>query len=399
MAFFGSRISDNMYRTKPEGYLVCRAVPISRTGFVEYSPSELGIDSDRPVVRVYRSPEELFSPATIASFEGKSITDGHPPEDVTADNFGVYEKGHIQNVRRGEEELESGEIPLLADLIIKDRDLANRIEPKDGQREVSIGYKNKIAPYGTEFQAIDLRGNHLASVPKGRAGHEVRIRDSAPNLITTRTNKHMAQTANKKTIFGKMLKAFAGTDAEPEEVAEAAQYSPEAQTGDESVAAPAVETGKNPLDERLTKLEDAMTKLCSQMDELCKPKTGTGDEDPDLIEEEEAVAGDESVSAPAVEPGENPLGDSFRANLLALKPLVAASKDKSMIDAYNHALRSTRKPGKQSGRDGYKVIGKVAATRSADAERAAQDATAQRNADLAKILADKRKQAFTGVTQ
>ena len=39
-AFYGSKISGHMIRT-PEGYLVCKEVPIARTGTQEYLGREL----------------------------------------------------------------------------------------------------------------------------------------------------------------------------------------------------------------------------------------------------------------------------------------------------------------------------------------------------------------------
>jgi hypothetical protein len=76
--YFGSKISDNKVLT-PEGYLICKNVPIGRVGWMDYLGEELGIEEKRgQVVKVYRSPEQLFSKATIASFEGKSVTNNHP---------------------------------------------------------------------------------------------------------------------------------------------------------------------------------------------------------------------------------------------------------------------------------------------------------------------------------
>lgn len=174
-AYYGSRFSPNQTVT-PEGFLVCLNVPIARTGRYEYLASE--IDVDEPdgdkVVKVIRSPEEVFSRAAMASFEGKPVVDGHPDEGVTSENAHIYAKGAAQNVRRG---TGSDSDLLLADLIIYDQQLINDI--RSGKREVSCGYECDYEPNGDgTYSQTGIVGNHVAVVPEGRAGHRVRIKDS-----------------------------------------------------------------------------------------------------------------------------------------------------------------------------------------------------------------------------
>jgi hypothetical protein len=385
MAFFGSRISDNLSRTTPENFLVCHDVPIARTGWLSYTPAELDLDDPRPIVRVYRSPEDLFSSQTMSSFEGKSVTDQHPPvQNVDQDNYSSFERGHVQNVRKGEP-LDSGDIPLVANLLIKDPSLAAQVEPSDGVRHVSIGYTHKIVPYGKDYKAINLRGNHVAVVPQGRAGHEIAIRDAAPVEIHVftkplRSNKTMA--IDKKSLFGRMLKAFA-IDAEPDEVAAAAKFGGHDATSEELAAETINPLIPDPFDERMGKLEAAVSSLVEDKKsrddaEEAKKKP---EPDDDLIssedeEQPEAVAtepGDESIIDPEDRP-ENPIpgADSTLQSLRKLKPFVAKSGDKSMIDAFNSALRSA-KGGKRSGQDAYKALSRAIAVKSADAEAALVD--------------------------
>ena len=81
LAYYGYTISPNQLETG-EGFLICRNVPIARTGTQEYLGREIGLDgadSER-LVTVYRSPEEVFSDAALASFEGKPATNDHPPD-------------------------------------------------------------------------------------------------------------------------------------------------------------------------------------------------------------------------------------------------------------------------------------------------------------------------------
>ena len=39
------------------------------------------------VITVDRLAEDIFTDATLASFEGKTVTDGHPPENLSPANY------------------------------------------------------------------------------------------------------------------------------------------------------------------------------------------------------------------------------------------------------------------------------------------------------------------------
>lgn len=84
-AYFGSRISDHMIRT-PEGYLVCKDVPIARTGIQNYRGMEFGGTDPNKIYNIERPEAEVFSKAALASFEGKPVVDEHPTEDVKPGN-------------------------------------------------------------------------------------------------------------------------------------------------------------------------------------------------------------------------------------------------------------------------------------------------------------------------
>ena len=132
MHYYGTRLSENISRREPEGYLLCLNVPVARTGTQEYLPEELRLPADSSLIPVLRPEEEVFSPKTMASFEGMPVTNDHPPEGVDVFNIRALQKGHAHNIRRG-----SGEESdlLLADLIITDPDLIDGI--LKGKREIS----------------------------------------------------------------------------------------------------------------------------------------------------------------------------------------------------------------------------------------------------------------------
>ena len=223
LVYYGSRISDNKVKT-PEGHLVCLGVPIARTGWQEYGAEEIGVDGNG-IVNVYRDPVEVFAPATIASFEGKDVTDQHPSSMIDPSNFSNYVRGHVQNIRRGEG---ADSDYLVGDLFIKDAGLISKVE--GGQREVSCGYACDYEPLEGEgkYTQKNIRGNHVAVVPNGRAGSQIAIRDSLPENkieaveIPLERKEKKAMKVSLRHLIGMGLKSFA-QDAEPEEVARAAE--------------------------------------------------------------------------------------------------------------------------------------------------------------------------------
>ncbi|MDN8999636.1 DUF2213 domain-containing protein, partial [Staphylococcus aureus] len=78
----------------PEGFLLCEGVPIARTGTQDYAYFELpGLEAKDGVIVAERGADVLFSAETIASFEGKPITIGHPPDFVNPRNWRVVAVG------------------------------------------------------------------------------------------------------------------------------------------------------------------------------------------------------------------------------------------------------------------------------------------------------------------
>ena len=191
MYYYGTRLSENISRREPEGYLLCLNVPVARTGTQEYLPGELGLTdaqcavhrarssaaAGNGTVSVYRPEEEVFSPETMASFEGMPVTNDHPAEGVDTSNIRALQKGHAHNVRRGtgaESDL------LLADLIITDPALIAAIL-EEGKREISCGYTYELCEENGRYVQRRIRGNHVAVVDAGRAGSRVSIKDGQPS--------------------------------------------------------------------------------------------------------------------------------------------------------------------------------------------------------------------------
>lgn len=193
--YYGSKISDNITRLD-NGCLICFNVPIARTGTYQYLREELGLDGTG-IVTVYREPNEVFDLRTIASFNGKAFTDTHPSVDVTADNWSIYSKGELTDVRRGKGAMSNF---LVADILVRDPIVINEIE-SGAKREVSAGYECEYVERDGKIYQTAIRGNHVALVQAGRAGSAVRINDEQAKLPST---------YRRVKILSKAVKTIAG---------------------------------------------------------------------------------------------------------------------------------------------------------------------------------------------
>jgi hypothetical protein len=165
----------------PDGGLLCKDVVIARSGPLEYSAHELDLPpgGDERVI-VQRPPEEVTSRRFLASVEGATVTDLHPSRFVDPQTYQIYARGHAQNARVGPKD-KNGNVTALADLFIHDAGLAQKVEA--GQvRDVSIGYNLDVLKDELgRWTQKNLRCNHVAVVPRGRAG-STKIMDAAPAL-------------------------------------------------------------------------------------------------------------------------------------------------------------------------------------------------------------------------
>ncbi|KNI20858.1 DUF2213 domain-containing protein, partial [Salmonella enterica] len=179
--FFTTRLGETRY-LQADGSLLCKDVPIARTGTQVYLPEEIDLEPDASgTVTVWRTEDEVFSPETMASFEGVAVTLGHPEDEegnivfVNPSNFAELAHGHIQNVRRGAGDKSD---LLIADVLIKRQEAIDAVN--SGLTDVSCGYDAKyrqLAPgKGKQYQ---ITGNHLAvGIGRGRAGGRCAIGDS-----------------------------------------------------------------------------------------------------------------------------------------------------------------------------------------------------------------------------
>ncbi|HDR2495873.1 TPA: DUF2213 domain-containing protein [Enterobacter roggenkampii] len=181
--FFTTRLGETRYQLA-DGSLLCKDVPIARTGTQTYLPEEIGLEPGADgLVVIYRTEDEVFSPETMASFEGMAVTLDHPEDGegnivfVNPANFAELAHGHIQNVRRGT----GGKSDLLiADVLVKRQEGIDAVNA--GKNQVSCGYDAQYVQIGPgKGKQTEITGNHLAIVDKGRAGSRCAIGDSAPS--------------------------------------------------------------------------------------------------------------------------------------------------------------------------------------------------------------------------
>lgn len=155
--------------TTDEGYLRvwCRA---ARSG------TQLYRRADGSQVREYRPPEEVSSPESLSTFGMKPVTWGHPPVLLDSANTKKFQTGYSgSQVRYNDGFVEVA-------LVVTDQDAIEKIKRKDAT-EVSAGYKVDfdptpgITPEGESYDGVqrNIRVNHIAIVPRGRAGPEVRL--------------------------------------------------------------------------------------------------------------------------------------------------------------------------------------------------------------------------------
>ena len=436
--------------TTPEGFLICLDVPIARTGTQEYLGYELGLeDRTNDLFTVNRTEDEVFSPATIASFEGKCVTADHPPDSVTTENVTAYNCGHAQHIRRGTEDQSD---LLIADLFITDRRLIEAIQ--NGLREVSCGYDCEYAEENGQLFQRRIRGNHIAVVPSGRAGHRVAIQDSAhqdekapglqnqqdeatgaqrgwpscraAHVSTAGIQKERGKTImekdkkKKRSLFATMF-SRAVRDMEPEEVADAVE---ELVAGQEDSEAPAAAPTPTPTAAPASDSEEygpqilaAIKALGEQITAALAPKAtepAPADADPiqQLADELQAHAGEtpadqeasvtipadedpisqdeEPEPAPASSLPENPIPGADRATAVlsainAIKPVIASLPENQRKAASDKAAAELRRMLGRDAKPRSNGYAGVAAAIQNTAKAKAKDHAQKAKADSGEI--------------
>ena len=197
-----------------EGYLRATAA-ISKVGIVDYVGKEIGLDGSdaNRIVRVYRPAETVFSDETKTSARMKPVTLGHPPRgsDVVPGNHRAFAVGNLGDDVRALDERRLGS----AIMVTNDKAIA-AIEA--GTVQTSAGFSTHVKAEAGEYRGErydyitdgPMLVNHLAIVPRGRAGEDVRIFDA---------RKDAAMDEDQvKALIDEAIKGLALKDAKAEEL-------------------------------------------------------------------------------------------------------------------------------------------------------------------------------------
>jgi len=170
---------------------------------------ELGLDAER-VYQIYRDADALA--AAAPTFAGLPILDEHIP--TSADD--PQKEAVIGAI--GSNVSFDGTY-LTADLTFWDGEAIKQIET-NSMRELSCSYywtpemTPGKTPDGLAYDGAmrDIRGNHLALVQTGRAGHDVLVADSNPKGLQMKVNKQQKLAI---AAFSGISKKLAGDSALP----------------------------------------------------------------------------------------------------------------------------------------------------------------------------------------
>ena len=152
-----------------EGYLKvwCKA---ARVG------TQLYTRGDGAQVREYRPEDEVSNPESLASFGMKAVTLNHPRVLLDTETTKLHQVGHAGSQVR----FSDGFVEVA--LLITDQKAIDAIKRGDAQ-EVSAGYRVDydptpgVTPDGQSYDGVqrNILANHIAVVPRGRGGREVRL--------------------------------------------------------------------------------------------------------------------------------------------------------------------------------------------------------------------------------
>ena len=157
------------------GYLTAEAV-LTRTGVFKYRRA------DGSIINELRSPDDVMNQDSLDTLENRPFTDGHPVVGrVDATNTRQLSRGMVISKAKQDGDL------VKAKILVTDEAVIDKImRKKNPVREVSCGYNADITDESGEFngERFDHRQtniiyNHVALVPRGRAGAVARLRVDA----------------------------------------------------------------------------------------------------------------------------------------------------------------------------------------------------------------------------
>lgn len=408
VAYYGSRMSPHIIKN-PAGFLICKDVPIARTGTQKYLAREIGIpERGDDIITVYRLEEDVFDSNAISSFNGAPLTDEHPNDWVQPQNAEGLMKGTVTNAHRGtgkDSDL------VLADIIVYGKHQIDEIQTK-AKREISCGYECEYIPYRDGYKQTNIVGNHVALVSAGRAGERVAIKDTAGNTNAIDITKNVDNERSAKRMGGYKIPRKASVtefaravglktiaqDAEPEEIMEMVdelveekkqeQYDDEPVIIEHEAEEKVSDEDVDKLKEEIAEVKDAIYSILAKDESSCdedeveEEKVEEEEEDDDSLAsldelEEELNTDDEAGEEDEVDQieehevppeeindedleEEDMTTDSIVQLSRVLKPIIASIPDqkkrKKVADNLAGVLREHAKKAKDSKKSNYSKL-------------------------------------------
>lgn len=174
----GSYMNEPMVRDT-NGFLKGRAIA-TNVGVFPY------ITEDGTVLYELRPPEEVFDEDSTKSLENIPMTNDHPPVMLTPENAKDYTVGNTGDVRQDQYHLAPA-------ITVTDEKAMEDID--NGKKALSCGYTADLifkagTWMGVHYDAIqtNIRYNHLAIVPKGRAGDAAKMKMDSVSSVGVQKN-------------------------------------------------------------------------------------------------------------------------------------------------------------------------------------------------------------------
>lgn len=393
--FAPERLSARQSMT-PEGFLLCQAVPIARTGTLVYDESEL-VNDDGPIVQggaggivtIERNPDEVFRAETLASFEGKPVTLSHPDDFVTPANWRELSVGIVQNVRQGEG-IENDLV--LADLLITDAEAIGLVriinDPVTGTpvkplREVSCGYDADYEQLAVgRGRQMNIVGNHVALVERGRCGPRCAIGDSEVAKTTDakpkRTWRDRVMTAFRAKDEAALEEALEGAKTGDEEEEEEGSEGGKGKTSDSAALASILKTMKS-MDKRMADMEAEVKKITEDNDGDDDQEGKTTD---NLLEPEPVSKTTEALGTAYT--GDAAVMSDLRSRAEVLAPGISLATRDSKVKTADHICSCQR-------------AALTTAMQTADGKTIVEPFLVGR--DLSKLTADQVSAVFVGASE
>lgn len=186
---------DGEWQKTPEGYLRAKCFA-TRTGVFPYTTAS------GECVKELRVPSEVFNENSFTTLNNKPLTWLHPDKMVNSENWTQFARGHTHEDARQENEY------LAITVTATEKSLVEMIE-QGNLREVSCGYTCDLDPtpgveQGMAYDCVqrNIVYNHLAVVPKGRAGSDVCLKLDAAEI-----NFHVDSNINQRFSGGSKVSA------------------------------------------------------------------------------------------------------------------------------------------------------------------------------------------------